>query len=67
MPRPKNYSENSNVTTKKTVTGDTSEADRKAGPADKKQQPVNVKVPTARQRAKEFDEGRRHDAESNEL
>ncbi len=28
---------------------------------------ANIKVPTARERAKDFDEGRRNDANSNEL
>lgn len=34
---------------------------------NKKQTPVNIKTPTARQRAQEFDAGRRNDANSNEL
>ena len=67
MPRTKNYRENPNVTTKKTVSENTSQAGRKTASVNKRQEPVNIKVPTARQRAKEFDEGRRHDAESNEL
>ena len=33
----------------------------------KKQEPVNIKVPTAREKAKNFDEGRRNDAFSNEM
>jgi hypothetical protein len=67
MPRTKNYGENSNVNTTRTVTGNTSQNAKKSATASKKQPPVDIKVPTTRQRAKEFDEGRRHDAESNEL
>ncbi len=67
MPSTKNNSGNSDVTTKKNAAGNTSQNVSKTGAANKKQEPVNIKVPTARQRAKEFDEGRRHDAESNEL
>jgi hypothetical protein len=33
----------------------------------KKQTPVNIKVPLARDRARDFDESRRNDAYSNEL
>ena len=66
MPRTKNYGESSDVSKTRTVTG-TSQNVRKTTAANKKQPPVNIKVPTARERAKEFDEGRRHDAESNEL
>lgn len=33
----------------------------------KKQTPVNIKVPLARDRARDFDEARRNDAYSNEL
>jgi hypothetical protein len=67
MPRTKNNGENSNAATKKNTAGSTSQNASKTGSTNKKQEPVNIKVPTARQRAKEFDEGRRHDAESNEL
>jgi hypothetical protein len=67
MPRTKDASENSNVVIKKNITGNTSQNATKTGIPNKKQGPVNIKVPTARQRAKEFDEGRRHDAQSNEL
>ncbi len=35
--------------------------------SSKKGSAVDVKVPTARERAKDFDEGRRNDANSNEL
>jgi hypothetical protein len=33
----------------------------------KKQTPVNIKVPLARERARSFDESRRNDTNSNEL
>lgn len=67
MPRTKNNGESSKVSTNRTVTGNTSQNTKKTATANKKQGPVNIKVPTARQRAKEFDEGRRNDAQSNEL
>ena len=67
MPRTKNNGENSETIATRTVTGNTSQNVRKTTAANKKQLPVDIKVPTARERAKEFDEARRHDAESNEL
>jgi hypothetical protein len=66
MPRTTNNNTNSNVTARKNTAGSTLKSENKTG-SNKKQEPVIIKVPTARQRAKEFDEGRRHDAESNEL
>jgi hypothetical protein len=62
----KNNGENSAVNSRRTVTGKTLQNVRKTTTANKKQL-VDIKVPTARERAKEFDEARRHDAESNEL
>ena len=67
MPRTKNNGENPEVNAPRTVTGNTFQNVKKTGAVNKKQMPVNIKIPTARERAKEFDEGRRHDAESNEL
>ena len=67
MPRTKNSGENFEGIKTRTVTRSTSQSVRKTATVNKKQPAVNIKVPTARQRAKEFDEGRRHDAESNEL
>ena len=68
MPHTKNNGEISGAKTNRTVIGNTSQNVKKSTTAaNKKQPPVNIQVPTARQRAKDFDESRRHDAESNEL
>jgi len=56
MPGTKNKFENSQGRTTKTITGSTSPNVRKTTAANKKQPPVDIKVPTARERAKEFDE-----------
>ena len=53
-------------TGKGTSTGSKTTGNR-ASATNKKQGAVNVKVPTAREKAKDFDEGRRMDANSNEL
>jgi len=61
-----------NTNSKKTNTGKGTSTGNKTGDgksssANKKQGAVNVKVPTAKERAKDLDEGRRMDANSNEL
>lgn len=66
MPRTKNNGEISSTHSIRTTTGNTSLYVKKTATANKKEPPVNIKVPTARQKAKEFDEGRRQDAESND-
>ena len=67
MPRTKKNGKNLDVTTRRTVAGNTFQNVKKTATANKKQMPVDIKIPSARERAKEFDEARRHDAESNEL
>ncbi len=60
-----------NTNSKTTNTGKGTSTGNKTGDgsssANKKQGAVNVKVSTARERAKDLDEGRRMDANSNEL
>ncbi len=61
---------NSNTKTTNTSKGARTEsktADEKSAAANKKQGAPNVKVPTARERANDLDEGRRMDANSDEL
>lgn len=60
------------TTAKNSVAGKSKTTDGKASsqvkPAnDKKQGAVNIKTTSAKDKAKNFDEGRRNDANSNEL
>ncbi len=62
----RNSDSKTTTTGQETSTGKTA-GDKKSSTTNKKQGAVNVKVPTARERAKDSDEGRRMDANSNEL
>lgn len=61
MPTKSSTTKTATGSNKKTTSAKTSSTSAKKGSA------VNVKTPTARDRARDFDEGRRNDANSNEL
>jgi hypothetical protein len=66
MPK-RNSNSKTTTTGKETNTSNKTTVDEKSSTTNKKQGAVNVKVPTARERAKDSDLGRRSDANSNEL
>ncbi len=67
MPRTTSIKKTSGDHEKSNNGSKTSEMNKKSTGDNKKQDAVNVKVPTAREKSKGFDEGRRNDANSNEL
>lgn len=67
MPQTISNNKSSTIRGKNSTEKRASEDKKKNLNAHKKLGALNVKVPTAMERAKEFDEARRNDANSNEL